>query len=236
MIKSIALLKSDFDGNLNQTQLINGAKQGLVAATGDPYTEYFSPKDAKGFNDQLAGQFSGIGAELGTDSSGNIIVVSPISGSPADKAGLKSKDIIAGVNGQSTSGMSVDAVVAKIRGPAGSKVTLAIVRGSAKPFDIDITRQKISIPSVTWHEDGDIGYMKIGQFSTDTTKLAAQAAQEFKAKGVKGVVLDMRSDPGGYLSAAVDVSSLWLDKGKTEYPNAAAVRLSTLNKPPATIR
>lgn len=210
-----SLLKSDFDGSLNQSQLIDGAKAGLVAATGDPYTQYFNPKEAKDFNDQLAGEFSGIGAELGTDDNSNIIVVSPISGYPAAKAGLKSKDIIAAVDGQSTNGMTIDGVVNKIRGAAGSKVTLTIVRGSGHPFDVTVTRQKISIPSVTWHEDGNIGYMKIGQFSSDTATLAVQAAQEFKTKGVKGVVLDLRGDPGGFLSAAVDASSLWLNQGKT---------------------
>ena len=209
------LLKNNFDGNLNQTKLIDGAKQGLVAATGDPYTEYFNPTDAKAFNNELAGTISGIGAQLGTDTSNDIVIISPIAGYPADKAGLKPKDIIAAVNSKSTSGASVDSVVSQIRGQAGTKVTLTIVRGQGDPFDITITRQNITIPSVTWSESGDIGYMKISQFTSDTSDLAAKAAQEFKAKGVKGVVLDLRGDPGGYLTGAVDVSSLWLDQGKT---------------------
>jgi carboxyl-terminal processing protease len=209
------LLKNNYDGTLNQTKLIDGAKAGLVAATGDPYTEYFDPTDAKTFNNELAGSFSGIGAQLGTDTSNNIIVISPISGYPADKAGLQPKDIIAAINGTSTNGMSVDAVVGKIRGPAGSKVTLAIVRDNGNPFNVVITRENITVPSVTWSENGGIGYMKISQFTSDTSALSAQAAQEFKTKGVKAVVLDLRGDPGGYLSAAVDVSSLWLDQGKT---------------------
>lgn len=209
------LLKSDFDGALNQNQLIDGAKAGLVAATGDPYTQYFNPQQASDFKDQLAGEFSGIGAELGSDDSGSVIIVSPIAGYPAAKTGLKPKDIIAAVDGQSTSGMSIDAVVGKIRGPAGSKVVLTIVRGNGQPFDVSIAREKIIVPSVSWHVDGAIGYMKIGQFSTDTASLAAQAAQEFKAKGVKGLVLDLRGNPGGYLASAVEVSSLWLDPGKT---------------------
>ncbi len=209
------ILKNDFDGQLNQAKLDDGLKSGLVAAAGDPYTEYFNPTDAKAFNNELAGSIVGIGAELGTDADNNIVIVSPLSGYPADKAGLKPKDIVAAVNSQSTQGMSVDSVVSKIRGQEGTKVTLTIVRGSGQPFDVTITRQKISVPTVQYHEDGDIGYIKISQFSNDTVGLAQKAAQEFKAKGVKGVVLDLRSDPGGYLSGAVDVSSLWLDKGKT---------------------
>jgi carboxyl-terminal processing protease len=209
------ILKNDYDGNLNSTKLINGAKEGLVAATGDPYTEYFDPTAAKDFNNQLAGSITGIGAELGTDTDNNIVIVSPLSGYPAEKAGLKPKDIIAAVDNQSTQGMSVDAVVSKIRGKEGTKVTLTVVRGNQKPFEVTITRQKITIPSVKYQEDGNIGYLKISQFTSDTAGLAQKAAQEFKAKGVKGVVLDLRGDPGGYLNAAVSVSSLWLDKDKT---------------------
>lgn len=209
------ILKTDFDGSLDQTKLIDGAKQGLVAATGDPYTEYFNPKDAKAFNDELTGSITGIGAELGTDSQSNIVVISPLSGYPAEKAGLKPHDIIAAINGSTTQGMSIDAAVTKIRGNPGTKVTLTIVRGSAKPFDVTITRQKITVPSVKYEEDGNIGYIKISQFTDDTVNLAQKAAQEFKSKNVKGVVLDLRGDPGGYLNAAVGVSSLWLNNGQT---------------------
>lgn len=209
------LLRADFDGSLDTTKLIDGAKGGLVSATGDPYTEYFDPSQAKEFNNELSGSITGIGAEIGTDSSGNIVVVSPLSGYPAEAAGLKPKDMISAINGQATTGMSVDAAVSKIRGPAGTKVKLTIVRGEAAAFDVTITRQKITVPSVEWHEDGSIGYLKISQFTSDTGSLAAKAAQEFKAKGVKGVVVDLRNDPGGYLTDAVDVSSLWLDQGQT---------------------
>ncbi len=209
------ILRSDFDGSLNSTSLIDGAKAGLVEATGDPYTEYFNPKDARDFNNELSGSITGIGAEIGKDANDNIIVVSPLAGYPADKAGLKTKDIIAAINGQSTQGMSVSAAVTKIRGDIGTKVTLTLIRGDTNPFSVTITRTKITIPSVEWHEDGNIGYMKISQFTDDTSGLAKKAAQEFKDKGVKGVVLDLRGNPGGYLTAAVNVSSLWLDQGKT---------------------
>lgn len=209
------ILKDNFDGNLNQQKLEDGLKTGLVDATGDPYTNYFNAKDAKEFNDELSGTFTGIGAELGTDTSNNIVIVSPLSGFPAEKAGLKSKDIIAAVNGESTSGKTIDAVVKEIRGPENTKVTLTLVRGSSAPFSVTITRAKISVPSVESHIDGNIGYLKINQFSQDTVPLAQSAAKNFKAKGVKGVVLDLRGNPGGYLDGAVNVSSLWLDKGKT---------------------
>lgn len=208
------LLKADYDGSLDVNKLLDGLKTGLSNATGDPYTEYFSPKDAKAFNEELTGSFTGIGAELGTDSDNNIVIVAPLSGYPAEKAGLKPKDIVASVDGQSTNGMSIYTVVQKIRGPDGTKVTLTIVRAS-KHFDTTITRAQITVASVKYHEDGAIGYIKISQFSDDTVGLVNQAAQEFKAKGVKAVVLDLRNDPGGYLQGAVDVSSLWLNQGQT---------------------
>lgn len=213
--KVYSILKNDFDGQLDQTKLNEGLRRGLVDAAGDPYTEYFDPADAKAFNNELSGSITGIGAELGTDADNNIVIVAPLSGYPAEKAGLKPKDIIAAVDSQSTQGMSVDSVVRKIRGKEGTNVTLTVVRGTQKPFQATITRQKITIPSVKYQEDGNIGYLKISQFSNDTVDLAQKAAQEFKTKGVKGVVLDLRSDPGGYLSGAVGVSSLWLNKGQT---------------------
>ena len=210
-----SLLKKDFDGNLDQAKLIDGAKSGLVSAAADPYTVYFNPQQAKAFNDQLSGSITGIGAELGTDSNNNIVIVSPLSGYPAEKAGLKPKDNIVAIDGQSTAGMSVDEAVSKIRGNPNTQVKLSIARAGTPTFDVTITREKITIPSVDYHEDGNIGYMKISQFGPDTVDLAQKAAQEFKSKGVKGVVLDLRGDPGGYLSGAVNVSSLWLDSGKT---------------------
>jgi carboxyl-terminal processing protease len=209
------LLQKDFDGNLNKSALLDGAKSGLVSAAGDPYTQYFSPKDAKEFNNQLSGTIVGIGAELGTDADNNIVIVSPLSGYPAEKAGLKPKDIVAGIDGKATTGMSVDQVVKKIRGNENTKVTLTIVRGNGSPFNVDIVRQKITVPSVKWQVDGNIGYLKISQFTDDTQNLAQKAVTEFQSKGVKGVVLDLRGDPGGYLNTAVSVSSLWLDQGKT---------------------
>jgi carboxyl-terminal processing protease len=213
--KVYGLIKSNYDGQLDQTKLVEGLKEGLVDATGDPYTNYFTPKEAKEFNAELAGSFTGIGAELGTDNDNHILVISPLSGYPAQQAGLQTKDIIAAVDKVPTSGMSVDSVVKKIRGPENTKVTLTIVRGNGNPFDVTITRTKITVASVESHIDGNIGYLKINQFGADTVTLAQNAAHEFKDKGVKAVVLDLRGDPGGYLEAAIDVSSMWLDKGKT---------------------
>ncbi|HTB48497.1 MAG TPA: S41 family peptidase [Verrucomicrobiae bacterium] len=209
-------LKENYDGQLTQTQLLAGLKHGLAQATNDPYTEYFTPAEAKQFNDQLNNSFSGIGAELGADSSGNLEVIAPVSGTPAAQAGLQAQDLIVGINGTSTTGMSVDTAVDKIRGPAGTKVTLQIVRNHTQALTLTITRQNITAPSVlTKTLPGNIGYMQITTFADDTTALAQKAADQFASQHVKGIVLDLRDDPGGLLDAAVSVSSLWLPQNQT---------------------
>lgn len=209
------LLKSDFDGKLDQDKLLNGLKEGLVNAASDPYTEYFTPSEAQEFNQALAGTITGIGAELGTDKNDNIVIVAPLSGYPAEKVGLLPKDIIAAVDGQSTSGISVGAAVKKIRGPAGTTVSLDIIRGEGQPFKVAITRAKITVPSVKYEIVGNVGYLKISQFTEDTVDLTNAAAEQFKAKGIKGIVLDVRGNPGGFLKGSVAIASLWLEEGKT---------------------
>jgi carboxyl-terminal processing protease len=207
-------LRAKYDGQLTVQQLQDGLKKGLVAASGDPYTEYMPPKEAKEFDEQLSGSFEGIGAELGKDKD-SVIIISPISGTPADKAGLRPKDAIIAIDGKDATGLSVEEARDKIRGPKGTQVKLTVIRGTQK-LDVAITRDTINIPSVESKVlDGNIGYLKISSFGDDTSKLAQDAADGFRQKNVKGVVLDLRGNPGGYLEAAVNVSSLWLPGGKT---------------------
>lgn len=204
-------LRANYDGQLDQTKLMDGLKQGLVAASGDPYTEYMSPDKAKEFQSQLSGTFEGIGAQLGKNDAGNVVIVSPIDGFPAKKAGLMPNDVIAEVDGKSAKGWTVDEAVDKIRGQKGTVVKLRVIRNSAEDLSFDITRAQIDIPSVEYKVlDGDIGYIKISQFGDDTSTLAREAANSFKEKNVKSVVLDLRGNPGGYLDSAVSVSSLWM--------------------------
>jgi carboxyl-terminal processing protease len=207
-------LKDNFDGKLDSNKLVDGAKQGLVKAAGDPYTEYLNADDYKAFNSELTGSFTGIGAELSQGSQGNIVVVAPIAGFPAEKAGLKPKDVIAQIDGNSTVGLTVSQAVDKIRGPKGTQVKLTVIRNGAQQ-EIIITRDDISVPSVTSKVENGIGYLTISRFGDDTAGLTQKAAQDFKKQNVKGIVLDLRSNPGGLLDAAVSVSSLWLPQGKT---------------------
>ena len=208
-------LRVQFDGQLDQSKLMDGLRSGLVKAAGDPYTEYFNPASAEQFNQELSGTFTGIGAELGKDEKNNIIVVSPIAGFPAEKAGLKPKDIIAEIDGKSAYDISITEAVQKIRGKKDTSVVLKIVRGSSQVLEISIVRQEITIPSVTSKIlEGNIGYIRISRFSDDTVRLSNKAASDFKASGVIGIVLDMRSDPGGLVDSAVGVAGLWLPVGK----------------------
>lgn len=206
-------LRANYDGELDPQKLVDGAKKGLVTATGDPYSVYFTDEEAKQFNDDLAGKFSGIGAEIGTKD-GNLIIVTTLDDSPARKAGLQTNDIIGKVNEDETTGWSVDQAVSKIRGEKGTTVKLTILRGQdVKEFSI--VRDNIVNPSVKHEITADnLGYLRISRFAEDTEKLSAAAAQEFKDKGVKGVILDLRGNGGGYIEAAQQVSGLWLDSGK----------------------
>lgn len=210
------LLRTNFDGELNTEKLTDGAKAGMTKATGDPYTEYFNPKEAKEFNEQLSGTFSGIGAQLGKDDEDNIIIMAPISGYPAEKAGLRAKDVIVSIDGKSTAGQSIDEAVNKIRGKKGTDVTLEIMREGADKKTYTITREDIKVPSVEYEIlPNNIGYIEITQFWDDTAQLVSKAEQKFRSAGVKQVVLDLRSNPGGSLDAAVDVANMWVPSGKT---------------------
>lgn len=211
-----SLLKANFDGKLDANKLTEGLKSGLAKATGDPYTQYFDPEQAKSFDQELNGSFTGIGAQLGQNESGSLQIVSPIDGFPAAKAGLRPKDIVVSIDGKTTADMSVDEAVSKIRGTKGTTVTLRILRDKTQDLSFTITRDDIKIPSVKWQVVNDtVGYIQVSQFSEDTTDLMQKAATDLKSKGVKSIVLDLRGNPGGLLDAAVDMSSLWLPEGKT---------------------
>lgn len=209
-------LRTEYDGKLDENALMDGLKKGLAQATGDPFTEYFNQKDAQSFNDDLNGAFTGIGAELSKNADGNVEIISPIAGFPAEKAGLKPKDVIAEIDGESAATISVSDAVKKIRGEENTKVKLKIIRNKSQALDFEITRAKINIPSVKEEITADnIGILTISRFGSDTAQLASAAANKFKQANVKGVVVDLRGDPGGLLDAAQDVSSLWLDSNQT---------------------
>ncbi len=206
-----SLLKNRFDGTLDTQKLLDGAKKGMTDAAGDPYTVYFTDKEANEFFGELDGKFSGIGAELGKKDD-KLSVMSVIDNSPAAKAGILPGDIVAQVNGDATTGWSVDKAVSVIRGDKGTSVKLTVLRGD-EVKDYTITRDDIVDPSVKSEITADnIGILRLSRFNdTDTLPLAQKAAQDFKAKGVKSIILDLRGNGGGYVEAARGIAGLWLD-------------------------
>lgn len=202
---------------IDQKKVLYGAIQGAIKAAGDDYTEFFDPETLAQFRTELQGSFSGIGAEIGKRE-GNIVIVAPIEGSPAERAGLRAKDVIVKVNGQSTLDWSTDKAVSQIRGEPGTEVTLSVYReGKTSTFDVKIVRETIELKSVKvkYQEVGGktVAIITLSRFGDDTKRLFDSAVNEIKGKNVAGLVVDVRNNPGGYLETAVDLSSDWLTKG-----------------------
>ena len=203
-------LEANFDGKLDTTKLEDGAAQGMVAAAGDQYTVFMNKKDADEFNKDLDGQVSGIGAEIGLRNN-QPTILRVIANSPAEQAGLQVGDVFVSVNGTSVAGKDAATVATAVRGDSGTTVKLAMKRGDATK-DYSITRAQVDDPSVRWDiVGGNIGVMTISRFDGQTGNLATKAAEEFKSKGVKGIIVDLRDNGGGYLDAAQTVAGLWLN-------------------------
>ncbi|HNQ45158.1 MAG TPA: S41 family peptidase [bacterium] len=199
---------------LTDKQMFYGALRGLVGSTKDPYTIFMDPEDAKMFNEDLAGSFSGIGAEVGLRND-VITIIAPLADTPAERAGLRAGDKVYAIDQQSTAGLTVDEAVKKIRGPKGTKVTLTIGRGDAKLQDITIVRDNIVVKSLNYSYDSATGIytITINNFNADTETLFAEAVEDIKVKKPKGLILDLRNNPGGYLDTAVAIASYWIESG-----------------------
>jgi carboxyl-terminal processing protease len=208
------ILKEKYvEKDVPDVNLFYGTMSGLVAGLGDPYTNFFNPDDNKKFNQELAGNFEGIGAEIAVKK-GQLLVTKPLPATPAEKAGLKSGDQILSIDGQSTQGMTTNEAVYKIRGPQGSQVTLEIFReGFDKPQNFYIIRDKIDVKSVTWTMKNNFAYIELVHFNGDTISEFNNIIQEILVKNPQGIILDLRDNPGGYLDMAVEVASEWVEDG-----------------------
>lgn len=202
-------LKANYDGSLDAGKLTDGAARGMVAAAGDRYTVFMDKEEAEQFNKDLRGEISGIGCEIGVRGD-QATVLRVLADSPAQAAGVKVGDIFVSVNGEAVEGLDATTVASKVRGEKGTTVKLVMQRGEEQK-EFTITRAQVTDASVRWSIDNGIGTITMSRFDDDTGRLATQAATEFKAQGVKGVVLDLRGNGGGYLSAAVNVAGIWLD-------------------------
>lgn len=191
-----------------------GAIQGLTASYGDPYTVFFPPTEAKAFADNIAGNFGGIGAELGVNKEKILVVIAPIKNSPAEKAGVMAGDLIAAINGKATDGMSPDDAVKLIRGEKGTQVSLTLVRNK-KVIELTITRDTIQVPNIDSSYDAKTGvyYIALYQFTENSASLFDKAFTEFKQSGSHKLIIDLRGNPGGYLEQARLIASHFLPKG-----------------------
>jgi len=198
----------------DENQMVSGAIAGMVASLGDPYSVYFTPEIAKQFQEDLDGTFSGIGAEVGMKNN-RIVVVAPLPESPAEAAGLRPGDFVAEINATSTEAMSVEEAVKQIRGPEGTEVKLTIVReGKPQPLKITIIRKKIELKSVTQQIlPGNVMFLTISSFNDQTIPQLDQAIQVAQFKKVKGIIVDLRNNPGGFFDSSITVASEWLDPG-----------------------
>lgn len=203
-------LVANYDGKLDTNSLIQGASKGMVAAAGDKYTTFLDAQEAEQFNSDMSGSIGGgVGAQIGLRDN-QVTLVKILSGTPAERSGLKAGDKVLAINDEATDGFTVDKAVTKIRGDVGTTVKLRIQRGK-ETKDYSVTREEITAPSVTSEVKDNIGIITVVRFDEKAAQQARKAAEQFAEDKVKGVVVDLRGNPGGYLTAARDMASIWLD-------------------------
>lgn len=202
------------DQPVDDVDLFYGSLKGLVGGLDDPYSAYFPPGPAKEFTESLQGEFGGIGAEIGMRDN-QLIVIAPLPSTPAERAGLKPGDYILKINGEETFGLEIDEAVLKIRGENGSTVVLSVIKkGKQVPEEVSIVREKINIPSVTSEmKKGNVAYIRISNFNNKTVNEFDIAIEDVLSKKPRGLILDLRRNPGGYLDSSVLVASEWIKDG-----------------------
>lgn len=200
--------------SISDTDKMYGAISGLVESLGDPYTVFMTPKEKSHFNETIEGVFEGVGMEVGIQDD-HLIVVAPLKNSPAQKAGIEKGDIILSIDGKDTTKMKVEEAVSLIRGPKGSVVTLSIQKkDTSKTVEIKVTRDKIVVPTLETEIINDVFVIRLYSFGASATSEFKNALQQYTKSNKHKLILDLRGNPGGYLDAAVDISSWFLPTGK----------------------
>jgi carboxyl-terminal processing protease len=223
-------------GEVDKAKVIQGAIKGMIEALGDPYSSYLSPDEFQQSLQGISGQFEGIGAEIGTvDKTGQtsdcatlgpdcrLVIIAPIEGSPAAKAGLKPGDVVATVDGSTLDGLSIDAARDRIRGKKGTQIRLTIERQGQASFEVTITRDVIQQKEVIAKDlaDGKVGYIRLTGFSTAGAKGVHTELAADIAAGRKKIILDLRGNPGGFVEAARDVASEFIGDGPLFWQESA---------------
>jgi carboxyl-terminal processing protease len=202
--------------SLDDQKMAYGAIRGMTEAVGDEgHTSFMTAEEAKASEQSLSGSFVGIGVQVSEDDAQRIQISTVFPGTPAEEAGLRRGDHIVAVDGKTTDGETVDQTVARVRGPEGEKVTLTIARAGTADFDVTVTRREFDLPLISWAmvPGTDVAMIRLEQFATGATESLKKAITDAKGKGAKSIILDMRSNPGGYVNEAVGVASQFVGEG-----------------------
>ncbi len=203
---------------VDQQKMVYGAIQGMASSLGDPNTSFSNPVRARMFEEDLRGSFDGIGVQVEMRD-GRLTVVAPLEGSPGEKAGLRPGDVFSKVDGKDISNLSLNDAIALIRGPRGTKIVLTIVRKDREPFDVEIVRAEIKITAVRgeFFQQDQIAYLKLNSFSASSTSQLVIKTRELLSQNPKGLIFDLRNNPGGLLTTAVEVASQFQADGTVLY-------------------
>lgn len=203
-----------YDGDIDDSKLAEGAIKGMVSSLGDQYTYYMNEKEFSDFKEKSQGNYMGIGIQVAVKD-GKIVVISPIQGGPAEKAGIKTGDIILKVNGEPVSGNELDKAVSMMKGTTKENIKLTLYREGKGEFDVDVMRDVIKTVNVKSEMiDGDIGYIEVLAFDEGTAKDFKTQLKALEEKGMKGLILDLRGNPGGFMKECVDLVSNFVPKDK----------------------
>lgn len=218
LIKVVKLVRNNYIEPVTTTQLMDGAIKGLVESLDDPYSVYLEPKRYKDLQVQMHGSFGGLGIQVGVKDK-HITVIAPIKGTPAFRKGIKSGDVIVRVNDQDATSMDIDKAVELMRGPAGSSVKITVVReekGEKKTLEFTIIRENITVPSVEGNliKGEPIAHIQLSMFNENTGEELAETLKKLEQEKFRGIILDLRNNPGGELEAAVKVANNFVPKGR----------------------
>ena len=229
-------ITKSYVGDVDRGKLVQGAIDGMIGALDDPYSAYMSPEELQKARESIGGEFSGVGAEVTTRPTDpatetcatigpacRLVVVAPIDGSPAERAGLLSGDVITAVDGRSVDGETLDDAIARIRGPKGTAVVLTVVRDNGAPLEVAIVRDTIVSRQVEARElaEGSVTYVRIAGFSANAARQFEAAIRAAREKGITKFVVDLRDNPGGYVTAARSIASQFIGEGPLFWEEAA---------------
>ncbi len=206
------LVEDRYVGNVDAQKLIDAATDGLVNGLDDPYSDYLTAPEVRELEDSLSGELEGIGIEIGVRDE-QAVVIAPLPDSPAERAGIKAGDRVVAVGDRPTVGLTVDEVADRIRGTAGTEVRVTVQTPGQRPRELTITREKLKAPSVSVRFEGAVAVLEISRFGDETTADLKRAADRILARDPRGIVLDLRGNPGGFLDGAVDAASVFLKDG-----------------------